>query len=71
MSNVINFNEYIQDREADRIADKLIQQFYPLSDCTLTIEEIETATADVIRQAERHIKARDYNYAGITLPRGD
>ena len=58
MSNVINFNEYIQDREADRIADKLIQQFYPLSDCTLTIEEIEAATADVIR------KAREYDEAG-------
>jgi len=58
MSNVINFNEYIQDREADRIADKLIQQFYPLSDCTLTIEEIEAATADVIRQA------REYDEAG-------
>ena len=58
MTNIINFNEYIQDREADRIADKLIQQFYPLSDCTLTIEEIETATADVIRQA------REYDEAG-------
>ena len=58
MSNVINFNEYIQDREADRIADKLIQQFYPLSDCTLTIEEIEAATADVIRQS------REYDEAG-------
>ena len=58
MINVINFNDYIQDREADRIADKLIQQFYPLSDCTLTIEEIEAATADVIRQA------REYDEAG-------
>ena len=64
MSNVINFNEYIQDREADRIADKLIQQFYPLSDCTLTIEEVEKATADALKLAKRHIKAREYDEAG-------
>ena len=57
MNNIISFNEYIQDRQADRIADKVIQQFYPLSDCTLTIEEVEAATELAIRLAREYDEA--------------
>jgi len=57
MNNIISFNEYIQDRQADRIADKVIQQFYPLSDSLVTIEEIEAATESAIRQAREYDEA--------------
>ena len=44
MNNVISFVEYMQDREADRIVDKLIDELY-------TLEELETATEKLIKEA--------------------
>ena len=44
MNNIISFNEYIQDRQADRIADKVMERHHPISECLVTIEEIERET---------------------------
>ena len=44
MNNVISFEEYMQDREADRIVNKLIDELY-------TLEELETATEKLIKEA--------------------
>ena len=54
MSNIISFDEYMQDRQADRIADEIIKRFYPLADSLVTIEEVETATDKAIRQAQEY-----------------
>ena len=44
MNNVISFVEYMQDREADRIVNRLIDELY-------TLEELETVTEKLIKEA--------------------
>ena len=44
MNNVISFVEYMQDREADRIVNRLIDELY-------TLEELETVTDKLIKEA--------------------
>ena len=54
MPNIISFDEYMQDRQADRIADEIIKRFYPMADSLVTIEEVEAATDKAIRQAQEY-----------------
>ena len=45
------FTEYRNQRQAERIADKVIESHQPISECLVTIEEIERETERLIEEA--------------------
>lgn len=53
---IIDFNEYMKDRQADRIAEKITDSFYTSTVYT-TMEEVEAATEEVIRLAREYDEA--------------
>ena len=51
------FTEYRNQRQAERIADAVIERHQPIAECLVTIEEIERETELAIKQALEYQEA--------------